>query len=102
MLELTQESLTELVKNTKGVLVIDVYCSWCRPCVAFAPQFDRIAEGHPTHTFAKICADDCLDFVGTFGVQSVPSFLFFKDGQFVGKTSGGNRVIIEDKIKEIQ
>lgn len=71
-------------KDTDGLLVVKLYADWCPPCKAFAPEFDKAAETHTEATFASInIDDDDRQLAKSYGVRSIPSVLFFLDGEKV-------------------
>jgi len=72
------ESFANTVKN--GIVILDWWASWCGPCVAFAPIFEKAAEEHPDVVFGKINTDEELELSGAFAVQSIPTLMIFRDG----------------------
>ncbi|MDR1512578.1 MAG: thioredoxin family protein [Propionibacteriaceae bacterium] len=77
--------------NDSPLLVLDVWASWCGPCLRFAPVFEAVAQANPDVTFAKLQLDasDENQAVGArLGIQSIPSLLLFKDGHWVDLIAG--------------
>lgn len=72
---------------TGGVLV-DFYANWCGPCKMVAPVLEGLAELHPDVTICKVNVDEEMDLARRFGVMSIPTLLFFKDGELVDKVVG--------------
>ncbi len=69
--------------------VIDVWAPWCGPCRAFAPVFAETASEWGEHVgFGKLNADHDPTLVVRFGVRSIPSLLYFRDGRLVGSDTG--------------
>ena len=77
----------EVLKSDKGVLV-DFWASWCGPCKMLAPVVAEIAEEHPEIKVGKVNVDDEGELAQKYGIVSIPTVMFFKDGE-VKKTSVG-------------
>ncbi len=86
---LDSASFEETVKNAAVPVVVDFWAPWCGPCKAIAPVLDQIADEFGGA--AKICkvnVDENLPLAQTYGVQNIPTILFFKGGQLVDKIVG--------------
>ncbi len=58
--------------------VIDFYANWCRPCMSFKPTYHKIAEQYKGQViFYQIDVDKAQDICSLFGIQSIPTLLFF-------------------------
>src|SRR5438552_11050871 len=78
---LTANSFDEIVSTTDGPLLVDFWAPWCGPCRAIAPVLDQIAiELAGQATIGKVNVDEDPALAGRFGVQSIPTLLFFKNG----------------------
>lgn len=79
---------TEILGSDKPVLV-DFWAAWCGPCRMVAPTLDQLAdEMDGTVRIAKLNVDDNQELAVKFGVQSIPSFLLFKDGEVADRMMG--------------
>lgn len=84
----TQSNIAEIKRSPKPV-IIDVFAEWCGPCQHMAPIFEEISkELGEQFTFAKLNVDDAREISIEFGVTSVPTFIFMRDGQVVAKETG--------------
>ena len=72
-----------------GVVMVDFFATWCMPCKMVAPVIDQIAEKYDGRaTVGKVDIDEESDLAAAYRVQSVPSILFFKNGQLVSTLVG--------------
>lgn len=83
-----QNNFEEII-NSKPVALVDLWAAWCGPCRMLSPTVDDIAEEFEGRVaVAKCNVDDNDELAAQFGVRSIPTLLFFKDGQLVDKTVG--------------
>ncbi len=83
-----QNNFEEII-NSKPVALVDLWAAWCGPCRMLSPTVDDIAEEYEGRVaVAKCNVDDNDDLAANFGVRSIPTLLFFKDGQLAEKTVG--------------
>lgn len=95
MLELTKDNLDETLKSNP-LLVVDFWATWCPPCRAMAPMFDKLGAKHTDFLFAKVDVDAQPEIAEKYQVSSIPTFLFFKNGELVTQAIG---VIPEAKFE---
>ena len=78
----------EVLKSDKPVMV-DFWATWCGPCKMLAPVVETVAEEY--NGKAKICkldVDQAMSVAAKYKISSVPTVIFFKDGQAVAQTVG--------------
>ena len=104
MIKVTDKNFQELLKENE-VLVIDFWAPWCGPCKTILPIIDELAEKYAGSVgIAKVNIEDgdCETLIEENMIRSVPTFLFFKDGQLVDKHTGAaSKEIIDTKIAKL-
>ena len=88
--EITDESEFNSLLSSHSIVVVDFFASWCSPCKAAAPKFDELAEQHPNGTFVKVDVDEMAEIAETWGVNCMPTFIVYKDGQVAQKIEGAD------------
>lgn len=81
----------------KGLVVVDFFATWCGPCRMLAPILEDVSENRDDATFLKVDVDENYELAKSFGIMSVPTVLFFKDGSLVDKSIG---LINSEKINQ--
>ena len=77
-----------LVQDDKP-LVVDFFATWCGPCKKLSPTLDEVSEEFGDRVnIVKVDVDESEDLAMTYGIRSVPTVLFFKNGQQVDKFVG--------------
>ena len=87
VLELTSQNFNqEILKNQ--LLLVDFWAEWCGPCKSMHPIFTRMAKKYKQVRFARVNVDDAQDIAVKYGVQSIPTFIMFKNGEIVNRMVG--------------
>ena len=95
----TNTSFDELLADGK-LVIVDFWATWCGPCRMLSPLLDEVEEEMADKvTVVKVNVDDADEIAMRFRIMSIPTLLFFKDGQIVDKTVGAMpKSVLVDKI----
>ena len=75
--------------NTDKLVVVDFWATWCGPCKAIAPVVDELAtEYDGKAVICKCNVDECDDVPMNYNIRSIPTLLFFKNGEVVDRHVG--------------
>ncbi len=87
VMELTSQNFNqEIAKN--DLLLVDFWAEWCGPCKSMHPIFTRMAKKYKQVRFARVNVDNAQDIAMRYGVQSIPTFIMFKNGEIVNQMVG--------------
>jgi thioredoxin 1 len=77
-IEISMQNFKDTV-DRDGIVVLDWWASWCGPCRAFAPTFEKASEENPDITFGKVNTEIEQQLAGTFEIRSIPTLMVFRD-----------------------
>ena len=84
----TNTTFDGLLQDEK-LVIVDFWAVWCGPCRMLSPTVDDLAEAYADKIEVVKCnVDDCQEIAMEYGIRSIPTLLFFKDGQVVERTVG--------------
>lgn len=70
-------------------VVLDFYATWCPPCKMLAPMLDQLATEYSGRVkFVKVNTDEEYELAAQYGIQGVPTLMFFEQGKLVDKVVG--------------
>ena len=100
-IELTKDNFQQTTQ--KGVAVVDFWAPWCGPCKMLAPVIDELAsEFEGKAAICKVNTDEQQDLSAQYGIRSIPTILFMKDGQVVDQVIGATgKNVLADKINAL-
>lgn len=99
-LEFTDSNLKDYIASGKPV-VVDFWAEWCGPCKAITPAIEELAKTYEGQVeIGKLNIDDNTDTTEEYAIRSIPTILFFKNGELVDKQVGAvQKTALEEKIK---
>ena len=100
--QITDANFKELVTGDKPFMV-DFWAEWCGPCRMIGPIVEELAQEYEGRIIiGKVNVDENDELAGEFGIRSIPTLLFFKNGEVVDKHVGAaSKSLIEDKLRAL-
>jgi len=87
-IEITDSNFEEILNSEKPVMV-DFWAEWCGPCKMVGPLVEEMAgEYDGKAVIAKVDVDNNPNVSAKYGIRSIPTMLFFKDGEIVDRQIG--------------
>ncbi len=98
--EVTDTTFEANVLKAATPTLVDFWATWCAPCRMIAPVLEEIAaENEGRLTIAKLDVDSNPGIAASYGIQSIPTLILFKDGKPVERLVGFmNKKKLMDKI----
>jgi thioredoxin 1 len=102
-IHVTDSSFDKVVLQSKIPVFVDFWAPWCGPCLSVAPLIDRLAGDYAGKVkIVKVNTDENLNLQRRFQIQSIPTFMTFRDGKPVERRSGASPQLIRDMIEEVR
>ena len=100
-MQLTDSNFKESVLDANQVALVDFWAEWCGPCRMIGPVVEELsAEYKDKAVIGKVNVDDNPEVAMQYGIRSIPTILFFKNGQLVDKQVGVvPKSVLENKLK---
>ncbi|QAA34601.1 thioredoxin [Clostridium manihotivorum] len=96
--EVVNNKLEEVMKDSKNVVLVDFWATWCEPCKMISPILDELSEELEGKVeFVKVNADQNKELVSKYQISGIPTMLIFKRGELVDTLNGFN-----PKVKLLQ
>lgn len=86
--EIKASEFDEKVRNAKGTVVVDFFATWCAPCRMLGKVIDEVSKEVTDVPFYKVNVDTAAELASSFGIESIPVLVVFKDGEKVHQVVG--------------
>jgi len=95
---LTEQNFDEALTAAQGLMMVDFWAEWCAPCRAIAPVLEELArESSGRVILAKVNVDENPGLAARYGIRSIPTVLFVKEGKVADQVIGA---VPKTKLKE--
>ena len=102
MLEINNANFEELILKSDKLVIVDFFAEWCGPCKKMTPIMEEISKKNPDIVVGKVNVDESTETSNKYGVKSIPTLVFIKNGEVVGKSIGfSTEGTIMEKINSI-
>ncbi len=86
---LSAQEFKALLAESQVPVVVDFWAEWCMPCHMMAPSVDQLARDFAERAVvAKVDADENPELLGHYGIQGIPTLIYFQNGKEADRVIG--------------
>jgi len=102
MREITDKNYKEALISSGNPIIVDFWAPWCGPCTMLSPIMEELSNENQKVEIVKCNVDESPEVTKLFGIRSIPTLIFFKDGGNVWHQVGlASKPAIQKKINEL-
>ncbi|KAJ3013503.1 hypothetical protein HKX48_005726 [Thoreauomyces humboldtii] len=101
VIHVSGESEFSRAVNSGKLCVVDWSATWCGPCKAVAPRFDKLSGEHPGVIFLKVDVDEQQALAKEHSVSAMPTFHFFRSGKKLDEVVGADINKVERLVRSL-
>ncbi len=101
--ELSDATFKTTLDGARQPVLVDFAATWCQPCKALAPTIDAVADQYTGKlNVYKVDIDNAPETAASFGINSVPTCIFFKGGKEVDRFTGNRDLrAVKDMVEKV-
>ena len=101
-LEITDQNINDVL-GKNDLVVIDFWAAWCGPCRMLGPIIDELSADNADVVIGKLDVTTNQETAQDYGVTSIPSIIFIKNGKEVERVRGVMpKAVLQNKINEFK
>ncbi|RKP20616.1 thioredoxin-domain-containing protein [Rozella allomycis CSF55] len=81
-----------------NLTVVDFFATWCGPCKAIAPEFEKLSDEYKNVNFIKVDTDKLPTISAECNVRAMPTIQFYKNGKLVDEVIGAKIQEVKNKL----
>ncbi len=103
IIEIDDDAFEKKVLQSEKPIMVDFWAPWCGPCKAIAPTVEALEKEYGDQmSFAKVNVDENPISPSKYGVQAIPTLIFFKNGEIAEQITGMvGKEKLEQTIKNV-
>ena len=85
---INENQFKSVVLDSQKPVLVDFFATWCGPCRQMSPVLEQIASERSDVKIVKVDVDENQNLAAQFGVMSIPTLIYFKNGKAVSQAVG--------------
>jgi thioredoxin 1 len=88
-MDVNKDNFESEVLRTEETVMVDFWAPWCGPCKVLSPTIEEVASEYQGRAkVVKVNVDENNELAMRYGIMSIPTLKFFKNGNVVGELIG--------------